>query len=189
MENIARLLFEAKMLKDIPRSGFHFLGVGRESVAEHSYMTAVVAYVMSNLVPDVDALKLTSMCLVHDLPEARIGDLNTVQKQYVKADEQKAINHITERLPFGHVIADLLAEFNEGKTIEAKLARDADQIALILELKALHDIGFGAPKKWLPHILQRLQTPCGKELAQSILKTGSDEWWFDNCVDSPSGNQ
>ena len=43
MENIARLLFEAKMLKDIPRSGYHFLGVGKESGAEHSFMTTIVA--------------------------------------------------------------------------------------------------------------------------------------------------
>jgi 5'-deoxynucleotidase YfbR-like HD superfamily hydrolase len=183
MENIARLLFEAKMLKDIPRSGYHFLGVGKESVAEHSFMTTIVAYVMSNLVQDVDALKLTAMCLVHDLPEARIGDLNTVQKQYVKADEQKAIGHMIERLPFGASIAGLLDEFNEGKSIEAKLARDADQIAFILELKGLHDIGYEPPKKWLPHILERLKTTTGKELAQSILKTGRDDWWFDNCVD------
>ena len=38
MENLADLLFEAKMLKEIPRSGFQFLGAGRESVAEHVYM-------------------------------------------------------------------------------------------------------------------------------------------------------
>ncbi len=34
MKNIANLLFEAKMLKEIPRSGFHFLGSGKESIAE-----------------------------------------------------------------------------------------------------------------------------------------------------------
>jgi putative hydrolase of HD superfamily len=36
MKNIANLLFEAKMLKEIPRSGFHFLGSGKESIAEHT---------------------------------------------------------------------------------------------------------------------------------------------------------
>jgi putative hydrolase of HD superfamily len=35
MKRIADLLFEARILKEIPRSGFHFLGVGRESIAEH----------------------------------------------------------------------------------------------------------------------------------------------------------
>ena len=72
-KSIANLLFEAKMLKEIPRSGFHFLGAGKESVAEHTFSTTFIAFVMSQLEPEIDALKLISMCLVHDLPEARIG--------------------------------------------------------------------------------------------------------------------
>jgi len=91
MRNIANLLFKAKILKNIPRSGYHFLGVGKESVAEHSFGTAFIAYVISQIEPDVDALKLISMCLVHDLTEAKIGDLNYVQKKYVTADENKAV--------------------------------------------------------------------------------------------------
>ena len=83
MKRIADLLFEARMLKEIPRSGLHFLGAGRESVAEHVYSTTFIAYVMSRLNPEVDGLKLISMCIVHDLAEARIGDLNSVQKAYV----------------------------------------------------------------------------------------------------------
>ena len=78
MKNIVNLLFQAKILKEIPRSGFHFLGVGRESVAEHSFSTTFIAYVLSCILPEVDAYKLICMCLVHDLTEARIGDLNTV---------------------------------------------------------------------------------------------------------------
>src|SRR5512139_2153950 len=61
MKRIADLLFEARMLKEIPRSGFQFLGAGRESVAEHVYAAAFIAYVMTQLHPDVDALKLISM--------------------------------------------------------------------------------------------------------------------------------
>jgi putative hydrolase of HD superfamily len=76
MKDIVNLLFEANILKEIPRSGYHFLGAGQESVAEHTFSTAMIAFVMSKIEQDVDALKLISMCLVHDLPEARISDLN-----------------------------------------------------------------------------------------------------------------
>ena len=58
MKPIADLLFEARMLKDIPRSGFQFLGSGRESVAEHVYTTTFIAYVMAQMHPEADALKL-----------------------------------------------------------------------------------------------------------------------------------
>ena len=184
MKNIANLLFEAKMLKEIPRSGFHFLGAGKESIAEHSFMTTFIAYVMSQLQPTVDAIKLTTMCLVHDLPEARIGDLNTVHKTYVTADEAKAVKDMTAGLPFGEAIADLIDEYNEGRSTEARLAHDADQLSLILELKYLSDIGYAPPDKWLPPVLNRLQTKIAKKIAQRIMKTNRDDWWLNNYIDT-----
>jgi putative hydrolase of HD superfamily len=113
MKHIADLLFEAKMLKEIPRSGYHFLGAGNESIAEHTFNTTFIAYVMSQLDSGIDALKLITMCLLHDLPEARIGDLNTVQKTYVTADEAKALKDTTRHIPFGSSITGLLKEFSQ----------------------------------------------------------------------------
>ena len=184
MKNIANLLFEAKMLKEIPRSGFHFLGSGKESIAEHTFSTTFIAYVMSQLEPDIDALKLISMCLVHDLPETRIGDLNTVHKTYITANEVKAVKDITAGLPFGASIANLIDEFNAGNSPEAKLAHDADQLSLILELKTLSDIGYAPPDKWLPPVLKRLKTEIAKKIARSIMQTNRDDWWLNNYVDT-----
>ena len=189
MKNIVNLLFKARILKDIPRSGYHFLGAGKESVAEHSFSVSFIAFVMSQMEPDVDALKLIAMCLVHDLPEAKTGDLNYVQKKYVTADENKAVEDITRNLPFGSSLADLINEFNAGRSLEAKLAHDADQLALILDLKALSDIGYDPPKKWLPFALKRLKTKTGQTLAQTIMKTEWDAWWLDNYVDRPIINK
>jgi putative hydrolases of HD superfamily len=178
MKPIADLLFEARMLKNIPRSGFQFLGAGRESVAEHVYSTTFIAYVMSHLVPGIDALKLISLCLVHDLPEARTGDMNSVQKAYVRTAEQQAVADATRNLPFGPRIAELIAEFRAGDSPEARLAHDADQIALIVELKDLADIGCTPPTKWLPHVLARLRTDTGKALAAAVLETRRTDWWW-----------
>ncbi|MGD2096116.1 MAG: HD domain-containing protein [Desulfobacterales bacterium] len=184
MKNIASLLFEAKMLKEIPRSGFHFLGAGKESIAEHIYSTTFIAYVLAKLQPDIDALKLISMCLVHDLAEARTGDLNSVHKVYVKADEAKALEDTTNGLPFGSDITDLMAEFNQNRSKEAQLAHDADQIALILELKYLSDIGYTPPSTWLPHVIGRIQTKIAKDITRAIMETHRDDWWLNNIVDS-----
>ena len=183
MKNIANLLFEATMLKNIPRSGYPFLGMGRESVAEHSFSTVFIAYVMSQMEREIDTLKLISMCIVHDLPESRTGDLNYVHKNYVTADEVKAVNDATRNLPFGHCIADLTREFSNGETTEAKLARDADQLSFILELKALSDIGYDPPKKWLKIILKRLKTKTGKKISKSIMSTNWDAWWINNYTE------
>ncbi len=179
MKNIANLLFEAKILKEIPRSGYHFLGVGKESVAEHCFSTTFIAYVMSRMETEIDALKLICMCLIHDLPETRIGDLNTVHKKYVKADETKAFKDTIEGLAFGQDLTDLFDEFNAGRSIEAKLAHDADQIALILELKDLMDIGYKPPETWIQNVIGRLQTETGQKIARAVMDTPRDAWWRD----------
>jgi len=186
MKNIAKLLFQANILKNIPRSGYHFLGAGKESVAEHSFSVSFIAFVMAQMEPDIDALKLIAMCLVHDLPEAKTGDLNYVQKKYVTANENKALRHITKNLPFGTTLTDLITEFNERRSLESRLAHDADQLALILDLKSLSDIGYDSPKKWIPFALNRLETKTGQIIAQNIMNTEWDAWWLENYVDSPA---
>ena len=121
------------------------------------------------------------MCILHDLPETRIGDLNTVHKKYVQADEEKAIMDAVQDLPFGADWVGLLAEFNHGDSIEAQLARDADQISLILELKHLKDIGHTPATDWLPNVINRLQTKIGKQVARAVLATKHDGWWRRVC--------
>ncbi len=177
MKNIANLLFEAKMLKDIPRSGFHYLGAGHESVAEHSFCTTFIAYVMSQLEPGADALKLISMCLLHDLAEARTGDLNTVHKKYVQADEPAALEDAARGLAFGQNLLNLVREYNEAQTTEAKLSHDADQLALILELKDLMDIGYKPPLGWIENVIKRVKTETGRKIVHAIMGTQRDDWW------------
>ncbi len=179
IEALINLLFEARILKEIPRSGFHFLGSGGESVAEHAYMTTFIGCVLAHMQPEVDQLKLLQMCLIHDLSEARTGDLNYVQKKYVVADECKAMADLTRNIPFGGIIEGLFEEFRAGETLEAQLAHDADQLSLVLELKALRDLGHDGPETWLPHVIARLKTGIGEDLARQVLKTASDAWWFE----------
>jgi putative hydrolase of HD superfamily len=178
MKEIADLLFEARILKEIPRSGFHFLGAGKESVAEHSFSTTFIAFVMSQMESEIDALKLISMSLIHDLPEARVGDLNTVHKHYVTPDETRALEDTTRQLPFGQKFKNIIQEYNEGTSREARLAHDADQLALILELKDLIDIGYKPPQSWIENVINRVQTTTGKKIAQAVMQTQRDNWWL-----------
>jgi putative hydrolase of HD superfamily len=140
-------------------------------------MTAFICFAMARIEPDLDREKLVTMALVHDIAETRTGDLNYVEKKYCVPDEDKAISHLIKPLSFGKDIQNLVDEFNCGETLEAKLAKDADQISFILELKKLDDIGAKGPDKWLPYVLKRLQTDTGRAIAESIMETGWDEWW------------
>ncbi len=177
MKRIARFLFEARMLKQVPRSGYPFLGSGRETVAEHVYMTALIGWSLAQTTPGADVGRVLALCLVHDLPEARTGDLNSVHKHYVRADEERAAADLAQGLPFAAELQELLAEFRSGRSPEAALARDADQLSLIIDLKDLQDIGFSGPREWLSYVLGRLKTEAGKSLARAVLETPRDAWW------------
>ena len=183
MQSIVNLLFEAGMLKRTPRTGLQFLGTGSESVAEHAFRVTFIGYVLAQIEKDIDEAKLIKMCLLHDLHEARTGDLNYMNKKYVKVDEKKAIKDLTKTLPFGDDISNSVEEFNSGKSKEALLANDADQLDLILMLKENKDLGNKYADEWISFALKRLKTDTAKELAQKILDTDSTHWWFEDKSD------
>lgn len=183
MDSIANFLFEVGMLKRTPRTGFRFLGSGCESVAEHILRTIFIGYALSKLDPDLDELKVLKICLVHDLPEARTGDMNYMYKKYVTVHEERAIRELTETLFFGDEIKSIIDEFNEKKTREALIAHDADQLALILQLKEYGDLGNKYTGEWIEFARRRLHTDTARKLALSIIKTDSSEWWFKDKSD------
>ncbi|MGM0418184.1 MAG: HD domain-containing protein [Thermodesulfobacteriota bacterium] len=184
MENLVKLIFEAGLLKKLPRSGYSFLGNGSENVAEHSFIITVIAYVLAKLNPDADEKKIVFMALFHDLPEARTGDINYVQKKYVVKDEEKAVKDIVSGLFFGSEIESLIEEFNKGETLEAKLANDADQLAFIADLKILKDKGAKKTSMWIEAVKKRLVTEHGISLAEQLIEADSDQWWLENYVDA-----
>ncbi|MFI5294382.1 MAG: HD domain-containing protein [Thermodesulfovibrionales bacterium] len=183
MKNIANFLFEAGMLKRTPRTGFQFLGSGAESVAEHIFRTVYIGYTLGKMTKNVDTDRLIKICLFHDLPEARTGDLNYVNKKYVRADTGKAVEDLASTIPFGNEIKELIEEFEKGESIEAQLAHDADQLELILALKEYKDVGNTYADEWLEYALKRLKTNIAQQLAQTILETDSSLWWFSDKSD------
>jgi putative hydrolase of HD superfamily len=179
MNAIVNFLFEAGMLKKTPRTGYQFLGSGQESVADHSFRMALIGYILAYQDPAADPLRTVLICLFHDLHEARTGDHNYVNKRYVSVDEAKAVQDMTRGLPFDQELIALTQEFNEAQTWEARLARDADQLDLIIELKEQLDLGNKYAKEWLDYAVQRLSTEKAKTLAQEIMQTDSTDWWFE----------
>jgi len=179
MKNLANFLFEVGMLKRTPRTGFQFLGSGAESVAEHSFRTAVIGYTLAQLDEQADSARVMMMCLFHDVPEARTGDLNYVNKKYVQVDEQKAVDDLARTLPFGDQYRELLGEFMARDSREAELAHDADQLEMILALKEYRDLGNRNADEWFPFSMKRLRTETARQLAEEIWTTDSSRWWFE----------
>lgn len=183
MKELADFLFEVGMLKKTPRSGYQFLGSGCESVAEHVLRTLYIGYVLCKMDREADELKVLRLCLVHDLPEARTGDMNYVNKKYVTVDERKAVRELAEPLFFGGEIEGAIDEFNGKATRESLLARDADQLSLIIQLKECDDLGNRYSQEWIGFAVRRLATENARKLAAAILATDSSHWWFKDKSD------
>lgn len=179
MKEIINFLFEVGMLKKTSRTGYQFLGSGQESVAEHSFRTSIIGYLLSLQEPGADSRKTTLMCLFHDLHEARTGDHNYVNKRYVHVDEEKAIRDLARELPFGEEIISLTREFSKGESLEAQISRDADQLDLILELKEQQDLGNKSAQEWLYYAEKRLLTDSAKRMAKEVMNTKYTDWWFE----------
>jgi putative hydrolase of HD superfamily len=180
MKNLANFFFEVGMLKRTPRTGFQFLGSGAESVAEHSFRTAVIGYTLARLDGGADVGRVLELCLFHDIPEARTGDLNYVNKKYVRVDEARAVEDLARTLPFGDDYRSALEEFSARGTREALIAHDADQLEMILALKEYKDLGNRYADEWYPFAVRRLQTDAARRLAETIWSTDSTRWWFED---------
>jgi putative hydrolase of HD superfamily len=166
------------MLKRTPRTGYQFLGRGHENVAEHSFGAAVIAYVLGRMNGKVDMERLLLLALFHDLPEARTGDLNYVNKQYVTTHEKEAFQDAVKGLPFSTELESVNSEWSQGSTSEARLAADADQLDMILELRRLNGHGWKQAGDWLEYASKRLKTDEGRKLCGEILSSDPDSWWF-----------
>ncbi len=184
MSQSANYLFEVGMLNRTPRSGFMFLGTGEQSVSEHMYRMMHIAFLLAHVSGEpVDELHLLHLVMFHDLPEARTGDHNYVNKKYVKEDLDKLLAEGEQAWPHGKAIAAYVREFEARETPAAKLASDADQLELLLMLKEQADLGNQHTGDWVTALLARLRTDAGKQLAREILATRWDAWWFSNKQD------
>ena len=177
MQRLADFLFEAGMLRKTPRSGYQFLGTGRENVAEHSFRTCIIGYILAKE-SEADIARTTLLCLFHDFAEARTGDFNYVNRMYNKSDPKSALEHAAFGTGLSGELLEIWDELESETSLEAKLAHDADQIDLILNLKEELDLGNKYAAKWLEGSLKRLVTDAGKKLAGAIVETDHTDWWY-----------
>lgn len=178
LARLADLFFEAGMLKNIPRSGFPFLGGGRENVAEHSFRTTVIGFVLARLA-GADTARVCYLCLFHDLHEARTGDFNYVNHRYDTCDAAAALKDAARGTGLEEELLSFWRELEEKESLESKLAHDADQLDLICNLQVELRRGNDFAGDWLDSALKRLRTPFGRELAEAVLKANPHRWWYD----------
>jgi putative hydrolase of HD superfamily len=174
---IVDFFFEVGTLQNMQRMHSQLLRLAEETIAEHSFRTAIIAMVLAEL-EGADKEKAMKMGLFHDLAEARMGDANFVHKLYVKRDEKRAYREQLEEIPGGKEIVGLLDEFNEQVTKEAKVAKDADRVGQILLQREYLQGKSRDFKLWHENIAKNLQTESAKELVEKIKVRNPLQWLY-----------
>ncbi len=129
------ILHVAERLKDTPR---HCTTKKRrtESVAEHSWRIALMAFLLRHEFKDLDINKVIDMCLIHDLGECFTGDIPT----FIKTDsdreaEDTLLNKWVKTFPpeLSEYIAALYKEMDAQETKEAKLYKSLDKLEALIQ--------------------------------------------------------
>jgi len=144
LQNIIKFLEITGMLKRTPRAGWVEVGIYQpESVADHTFRTTILCMLYADI-EGLDPLKLLRMALIHDLPEAIIGDLTPSKKTAeTKEKEDTAINQILNLLPKRQreTYIAVWNEYMEGKTGEAQAVRQLEKIEMALQAKEYEKAG------------------------------------------------
>jgi len=174
---IADFLFEAGQLKDLPRTGWHTIRAPRESVAEHSFRVALLGYVLAKMakLSDEEEALLVKACLMHELHEARIGDLHRIAKRYGRMDEKKAEREQRKGLMFEKDMENTLDKLPANLR---QYAYEADKIECAITAKEYLDAGYDT-KKWIGHTKPVVKSKEGKALLAAIASGHAHGWMFE----------
>ena len=107
----------------------------QESVAEHCWRLSVMALLVADEFPDINAEKVVKMCLIHDFGEALTGDIPSFYKTAQdEKNEEYAIADLLKRLPesISNEFSELFSEMAELNTAEAKLFKALDKLEAVI---------------------------------------------------------
>jgi putative hydrolase of HD superfamily len=174
------LMYEIGSLKNVQRGWRQHMGMDVATILEHSFRVMYIALILARMEKVKNEEKIMKMVLIHDMAETRVSDLSYVQKVYVNADEERAVKDMFEGTILADLERDILHEYEERKSIESKIVKDADNLDIDIELKELSTRGARLAKEW-PKFRKmirdkKLYTKSAKKLWDIIQKSDPHDW-------------
>ncbi|MEM7549799.1 MAG: HD domain-containing protein [Bacteroidota bacterium] len=127
----------AEQLKNTLRSGH--TSKGRvESVAEHTWRLSLMGMLFHKYYPELDFGRLVKILIIHDMGEIVNGDIPAIyQNPDSDKNEEERNDFLSILKPLSKEIKQemisLWDEYNEVKTLEAKLAKALDKLETLLQ--------------------------------------------------------
>jgi len=172
-------LFEIGSLRNVPRAWQQVLTGKVQNISEHLFRTAMIGWIIATA-EKADVSKVIKMCLIHDIAESRASDISFMHRDYVTRHEKLAETHIFQNTILEKEAQVLLKEYDDRKSLEAKIVKDADNMDCDLELKELAKIGDSAAVGMRDHRhiirAKKLYTKTAKRMWDEIQKVDPNAW-------------
>lgn len=155
-----------------------------ESVSEHCHSCLLLANLFYPIYPErerIDLAKVNSMLIFHEIGETIIGDVPMIDKRRHanKAEaEHQAWRKLLKGLPYEQEVYDLLIEFDERETPEAKFAYFIDKFDATKTMKHYYDAGKFHKLRWS---LQHSEMINGNDDIRKLVAEGAKtpvDIWF-----------
>ena len=148
LKKILKVFLTLQWAKELPRQGFIALGFKRneaDSVAAHSFVTALLAYFLAKEMQKegikIDPEKVLKMGLFHDIGETIVGDVGTFVKGMAgggfKNIEEEGVKALVEGLDSKEEITALVEEYNGRDSVEARVVKAADNLDALAQAKGV----------------------------------------------------
>lgn len=181
LDSLVTFFHEVGALKNEPRTGWFNVGIAHpEHVSDHMYRTMLLGYALAEM-EGVDSNKVALMLLFHDLHESRLGDAHTVRRHYLNQDkaEFEVVKDQCALLPakMAGEYLKLFTEFEERKTREAIIAKDADYLECALQAIEYRGQAGEAVEDWIESTKPVLKTESAKKILSNALNGNKTAYW------------
>ena len=150
---------EIGVLKNLPRTGWRFRGIkDAESIADHCYRVSLLSMILADLLKtkgvSLNVEKVMRMALLHEIAEARVGDIPFPALEYISEDvkenaERNAVKGLLADFgTVGQKYINLWEEFEASNSIEGKLVRAADKLELMIQVFEYEKVGYRSLDKF-----------------------------------------
>lgn len=161
--------YELGVLKRMSRAGWWHAGVrDPESVAEHSLRASQLAALLA-AEEGADPARAAYLALWHDTQEARTGDLPRAALPYVaKPDARRITDDQTKALTAAaaNTVRAAVDEYESASTPEARCARDADKLEMLLQAVEYANSGVSQIDEWIATARRALSTDTARRIAK-----------------------
>ena len=179
LKKILKVFLTLQWAKELPRQGFIALGFKRneaDSVAAHSWTTSILVYLLASEIAKngvkIDVNKAVKMALFHDMAETIVGDVGTFVKGMAKGAfapiEEEGLKWLVNELPQKKEIIELVEEYMQRKTLEARICKVADNLDALAQAKGVP--AAATALKYFKEVYHITKIPWHKDAVEMILR-------------------